>query len=47
VLVLFEVLVEVVLDVPSTAPSEDRVTPAFGGVRRRAALGVRLEGRTS
>jgi len=29
-----------------TAPSEDRVTPAFDGVRRRAPLGVRLEGRT-
>src|SRR5947207_14719798 len=32
--------------VPPTAPSEDRVTPAFDGVRRRAPLGVRLEGRT-
>src|SRR5438067_12457243 len=29
-----------------TSPSEDRVTPAFDGVRRRAPLGVRLEGRT-
>ena len=28
------------------APAEDRVTPAFDGVRRRAPLGVRLKGRT-
>ena len=28
------------------SPSEDRVTPAFDRVRRRAPLGVRLEGRT-
>ena len=29
-----------------TSPSEDRVTPDFDGVRRRAPLGVRLKGRT-
>ena len=29
-----------------SSPSEDIVTPAFGIVRRRTVLGVRLEGRT-
>ena len=30
----------------SPPPAEDRVTPALGAVRRRATLGVRLDGRT-
>jgi len=31
---------------PYTLPSQDRVTPAFGVVRRRATLGIKLDGRT-